>query len=398
MRPVECDGMSDKTEAQENLDASLDGGDVDLAGAIGSLLPRPKMPEAGTPAGIGPDDLAARIGQSGPVLVTCTDYSSQQYEQSELDRPEQLCEFLARHRPSWSSVRWIDVRGLKNVAVIRAMAEKYELHPLAVEDVLNPQRPKCEDYPATAEHPERLFVIAVTVRRGEQRHRKEQVALFLGRHTLLTFQPGPEDVFKPIRSRLAVNGSAARRTDASFLSYMLLDVLVDYLFPVLDRISLRLERLERHMLRGSPRDIVRDVYLIRQRLMLLRRATWPMREMIHQLHREPHECLSDETRTYLRDVHDHIVQIVELTETYREFAQGLAENYNAAIAHRTNDVMKVLTIISTIFVPLTFLAGVYGMNLKIPEAESQYAYPLFWLVSIGCSAGMLLMFRRRGWF
>lgn len=390
--------MPDNSDTSESQDIRLDAVDVgpDL-GAAGSLLPRPHMPEAGTPAGIGPDDLVSRIGQSGPVLVTCVDYSATQYEVCELTSPQALCDFLAGHRPPWSSVRWIDVRGLKNVAVIRAMAEKYELHPLAVEDVVNPQRPKCEDYPATAEHPQRLFIVALTVHKQGKHHRKEQVSLFLGRHTLLTFQHGPEDVFQPIHARLATAGSRARRTDASFLSYMLLDVLVDYLFPVLDRISRRLERLERHMLRESKRDVVRDVYLVRQRLMLLRRATWPMREMIHQLHREPHECLSEETRTYIRDVHDHIVQIVELTETYRDFAQGLAENYNAAIAHRTNDVMRVLTVISTIFVPLTFLAGVYGMNLKIPESEYALTYPMFWVVALASSAGMLFMFRRKGW-
>ena len=225
----------------------------------------------------------------------------------------------------------------------------------------------------------------------------DQVSLFLGRTTLLTFQDVHRQDLEPIRQRIRNPDSRVRQSDVSFLLYALLDSIVDRYFPVLERYSERLEDLDEELLEHPTRDTLQRIHAIKRELLLMRRAAWPLRDVIAQLQRDRHECLSETAQTYLRDVHDHCVQIIDLIETYREIANGLAETYMSEVSNRTNDIVKVLTIIGTIFIPLTFLAGVYGMNMPIPENQSPLTYPLFWLACLAVAGGMLLWFRRRGW-
>ncbi len=341
-------------------------------------------------------ELPLATGRVAPAVVTAIDYSAERFESRPID---DLAGFLAAHRPEWSAVRWINVDGVDDMAVIRAIAVKYDLHPLAVEDVVQiPQRAKVEDYPSSAESHARLFIVARMVTLASGGLRSEQVSLFVGRKTLLTFQETRAgDVWSPVRQRLATPGSRLRETDVSFLLYSLLDAIVDQCFPILERYSDRLEDLEDMVLGQPAQGAMLEIHAIKRELLTLRRAAWPMREVINNLQRETHECMSAETRTYLRDVYDHTVQIIDLVETYREFANGLTEIYMSALSIRMNEIMKVLTIMGTIFIPLTFLAGVYGMNVPLPGQQSQWTYPLF-LLACGClSGGMLLWFKRRGW-
>jgi magnesium transporter len=327
--------------------------------------------------------------------VTCVDYSPDQVEfQDVLDIPG----FLARHRPSWASVRWINIDGLTQLDVIHAFAEKYGLHPLAIEDVLHQlERPKVEDFPGSADQPGRLFIVARSVDDRDGRLHSDQISLFLGRTTLITFQNEHRQDLEPIRQRIRTPGTRLRENDVSFLLYVLLDGIVDGWFPLLEKYSERLEELEEELLDRPTNETLQQIHTIKRELMLIRRAAWPLRELIVQLQRDRHECLSETAQTYMRDVQDHCGQIIDLVETYREIAGGLAETYVSVVSNRTNDVVKVLTIIGTIFIPLTFLAGVYGMNMPIPENASPYAYPLFWAVCLGLAGTMLLWFRRRGW-
>jgi magnesium transporter len=326
----------------------------------------------------------------------CLDYCPTEVRS---ERVDDIHGFLARHRPEWSAVRWIDIVGLGDLAVVRAFAEKYELHPLAVEDVVHRgQRPKVEDYPASGEHPGRLFVVVPLVDRLEAGLRTEQISLFLGRRTLLTFRERGPDLFDPIVQRIQTQDSRLRRSDASFLLYCLVDAIVDRSFPLLEHISDHLEELEEAVFADQAgREVAQQLHRLNRELMLLRRVTWPMRDLLDNLHRQHHECLSDTTRTYLRDVHDHIVRILDLLETYRELSSNLIEMHMVSASNRLGDIVKTLTIISTIFVPLTFLAGVYGMNMPIPENEYGWTYPLFWLVSLGIAGALLYWFRRRDW-
>ncbi len=358
-------------------------------------MPRVSMPPPGTAGGIEAADLSARASGPETVTVTCVDYSP---DHVEVEVVAQIDDFLARHRPAWSHVRWVNVDGLTDMEVLRAVAEKYQLHPLAIEDMVQPlERPKVEDFPASGDLPGRLFVIARAIDERDGTLHSDQVSMFLGRTTLLTFQDVHRQDLEPIRARIRNPASRVRQGDVSFLLYALLDGIVDRYYPVLERFSERLSEIDDELLEQPSRATLQRIHAIKRELLLMRRAAWPLRDVIGQLQRDRHECLSETAQTYLRDVHDHCVQIIDLIETYREIANGLAETYVSELSNRTNDTVRVLTIIGTIFIPLTFLAGVYGMNMPIPENQSALAYPLFWLACLTVAGGMLLWFRRRGW-
>jgi magnesium transporter len=366
-------------------------------GKRGLSLPRrfgKKRP--GAPAGIEPEDLPAPPTTAGAVRITCIDYGPDRHQVEEV---QDLAGFIDRHRPAWAAVRWINVDGLGDLGVIRAMAEKYRLHPLAIEDVLHvPQRPKVQAYDGSDDYQARLFVIVRMMELHEGQLSSEQVSIFVGHKTVLTFQESAGDVWDPIRQQLNVKGSRLRTTDASFLAYSLIDAVVDQAFPILEHFGDRLELLEDMVLQKPSPAAFQEIHRLKRELLLVRRAMWPMREVLQKMQREPHECFSDVTRTYIRDVYDHTVQAIDIVETYREVATGLTETYMSAMSNRMNEIMKVLTIMGTIFIPLTFLAGVYGMNFRhLPELEWWWGYPLFWAICLVTAAGMVVWFRRRGW-
>jgi magnesium transporter len=366
-------------------------------GKRGLTLPRRfRKARPGAPAGIKPEDLPAPPTTAGTVRITCIDYGPDQHQAEEI---QDLASFIGGHRPGWSAVRWINVDGLSDLGVIRAVAEKYRLHPLAVEDVLHvPQRPKVQAYEESEDYQARLFVIVRMMELREGQLSAEQVSIFVGHKTVLTFQESAGDIWDPIRQQLSVKGSRLRTTDASFLAYSLIDAVVDQAFPILEHFGDRLELLEDMVLQRPSREAFQEIHRLKRELLLVRRAMWPMREVLQKMQREPHECFSDVTRTYIRDVYDHTVQAIDIVETYREVATGLTETYMTAMSNRMNEIMKVLTIMGTIFIPLTFLAGVYGMNFRhFPELDLPYAYPLFWLICLVTAVGMLAWFRHRGW-
>ena len=364
-------------------------------GKRGLRLPRRFKGKRGSAAGIEPQDLAPLAGKPS-VRVSCIDYSA---ERAVFEEVQDLPAFIAHHRQDWSAVRWINVDGISDLGVVRALAEKYKLHPLAVEDVLHvPQRPRVQAYGDDGVYQARLFIITRELELREGQLHTEQVSIFVGHRTVLTFQETPGDVWDPIRARIRIAGSQLRLNDASFLCYSLIDAVVDETFPILESFGDRLEGLEDAVLQRPSPDVIQEIHRVKRELLLVRRAMWPMREVLSKMQREPHECFSDTTRTYMRDVYDHAVQAIDIVETYREVASGLTETYMTAMSNRMNEIMKVLTIIGTIFIPLTFLAGVYGMNFHhFPELEWPYAYPLFWLICLVTAAVMIGWFRRRGW-
>jgi magnesium transporter len=385
-----------------DADAAYGGRESTPAGAARGLrLPRIRKNRPGTEAGLDREELGTIESAPGDVRVTVIDYRADNVLVRTIDDVDA---FVASHRPEWSSVCWINVDGLADTRIVRALAEKYELHPLAVEDLLHvPQRPKVDTFgegpsglPGT--HPARLFVVARMLQLKNGHLASEQVSFFVGHRTLLTFQEAPGDVWDPIRRRLQKQGSLMRRSDASFLVYALLDAIIDHCFPILEFYGEQLEELEDRVLMGAGEEVIPRIHGLRRELLLFRREVWPMRDVIRTLQREPHECISETARTYFRDVHDHVVQILDLCDTYREFAAGLAETYMSSLSIRMNEVMKLLTIITTIFIPITFLAGVYGMNFHyMPEDDWVLAYPLFWVVCLVMAGGMIVYFKRKGW-
>ena len=350
----------------------------------------------GAAAGIEPRDLPAGPALTGATRITCIDYSPERYEIQEV---HDLPGFVARHRPEWAAVRWIDVDGLTDLGVVRAIAEKYHLHPLAIEDVLHvPQRPRVHAYDEASGYQARLFVIVRMLELHEGQLLTEQVSLFVGHRTVITFQEAPGDVWDPVRKRLQVGGSRLSASDASFLAYSLIDAVVDQAFPILEQLGERLELLEDMVLQQPTRESFQEIHRLKRELLLLRRAMWPMREVVQRLAREPHECFSQATQTYMRDVYDHAVQIIDILETYREMASGLTETYMTAMSNRMSEIMKLLTVIGTIFIPLTFFAGVYGMNFHhFPELEWRWGYPAFWAICLVTAGAMVAWFHRRGW-
>ena len=351
----------------------------------------------GAAPGVEHDEIIQLAGESGQVNITCIDYCPAEVSIQTIDN---LKDFLDHHRPDWSGVRWVNVAGLSDMRVIHALATKYNLHPLAVEDVLHlSQRPKVESYGGEdSDIKARLFIVANVLHMQDESLRSEQVSIFLGHTTVLTFQEAPSPVWDLIRQRIKSKGSRLRNSDASFLVYSLLDANVDRCFPILEHFGDRAEELETLILENSQQSAINDIHQLKRDLLVMRRAVWPLREVVSTLIREPHECVSDGTRVYLRDLYDHVIQIIDIIEMDREMISDLAETYMSSVSNRMNEIMKVLTTISTIFIPLTFLAGVYGMNFRhFPELTQSWAYPAFWGVCAILAGVMIALFRRRKW-
>jgi len=226
----------------------------------------------------------------------------------------------------------------------------------------------------------------------------EQVSLILGQDFVLTFQERPGDVFEPVRERLRQQIGHIRQRDASYLAYALLDVIVDHYFVVLEAISERAEQLEARLLERADQQVQHELAALRRELIGMRRAVWPLREVFAELQRLENPLIAPETRPFLRDTYDHIVQVIEIVESLRELLAGLTDLYLSQLSHRMNEIMKVLTLVGTIFIPLTFIAGIYGMNFDyMPELHWRYGYPAVMLLMLVLALGMLYAFRRRGW-
>jgi len=331
-----------------------------------------------------------------PSAMRVIAYGPHELHEAEIETIEEI-EVIQRREPN---VLWLDVRGLADVQLMQAIGEHFGLHRLALEDVLSTdQRPKVEPYDAAD------FAVVRMAQRLEGRALDvEQVSFFLGDGFVITFQEREGDVFDPIRDRIRTARGRIRTVGADYLLYALFDAVVDNVFPILEGISIRLEDEEEKILRGNgSAPVVEPLYEVRRELILLRRALWPLREAVGALQKLEGERVSDDTRLYLRDVSDHVVQIVELLESEREVVSTLMDVHLSQVSHKMNEVMKVLTIIATIFMPLGFLAGVYGMNFdpaspyNMPELGWRYGYPAVVSVMLLIGIGMLFYFRRKKW-
>lgn len=297
------------------------------------------------------------------------------------------------------SVTWINVEGLGDAKLIEQLGEMFGLHRLAMEDVVNlHQRAKVEEYG------ENLFVVLRMIN-CEERAGTEQLSMFVGPHFVLTFQEGaPGDPFEGVRSRLKDNAGRIRKCGSDYLAYTLIDAVVDSYYPVLETYAEKLDVLEDSVLDNPTRRTMDQLHQVKADLLLIRRSIWPLREAIGHLMRETTPQIADATRVYLRDCYDHVVQIVELLETYRELTADLRDLYMSSISNRINETMRVLTIMSTLFIPLTFIAGVYGMNFdtnsspwNMPELKWYFGYPLCLFFMAATGIAMMAYFYRQGW-
>lgn len=302
-------------------------------------------------------------------------------------------ELLSRHNPQ--GISWINVDGLDDTEAINRLAGFYAIHPLTVEDILNTeQRPKVEEFDNY------LFISLKAIRKqptGEPLF--DQVSFVLAGTTLITFQEIPGDSFDGIRRRILGNGGKVRKMGADYLAYTLIDAVVDEYFLVLDALGSGMEDFEDRALDERDAAFTPDIQTVKQRLLRIRRAVWPLRESVALLLRLDSPKISAELDPFLRDLQENIIQAVETVETYRELIAGVMEINLSTVSNRMSKVMTVLTIISTIFIPLTFIVGVYGMNFQyMPELASRYGYPIVWGCMILIALGMIVFFKRRRWF
>jgi len=299
-----------------------------------------------------------------------------------------------------TNVTWIHVQGNPSFDALRSLAKGLDIHDLYVEDVVNTgQRPKVEV------NDEQIFVVLSLPVYEPQKITVEQVSLFLTQNTVVSFCTGDFNPFVPIIERLDRGLGKLRKRQADYLLYNLIDAVIDFGFPLLEEYSERIQSLEDRVLEFKDDKPLGEIHQLRRELLLLRRKLWPQREVVNELIRHDESSqLSAETKMHFRDCHDHVISIMELLETYHEMTSGLMELYMTSVSLKLNDVMKVLTIIATLFIPPTFIVGVYGMNfdpnisaLNMPEIEWKYGYIAVWVVIVSMISGMLLFFRKHKW-
>jgi magnesium transporter len=343
----------------------------------------------GAPPGtLVPDVAAARCE------VRVMAYGSDGYEERALDDLRDIPALLDK----WP-VTWVNVDGVGDAALVAELGRLFHLHRLALEDVLHVhQRAKAEPYGS-------YYFIVARMPLPQEPWQTEQISFFLGDKFVLTFQERPGgDCLDAVRVRIRSGWGRARAARPDYLVYALLDAIVDHYFPLIEECGERLDDLEGELSGAPVPHLMAGVHAVKRHLLMVRRILWPLRDAVNALLRDPTPLIGEETRIYLRDVHDHTVQILDLVESYRDISSGITEVYLSSVSQRTNEIVKVLTIISTIFIPLTFLAGVYGMNfshdaspLNMPELHWRWGYPALWVVMVLIAGGMLVFFQRRGW-
>jgi magnesium transporter len=294
-----------------------------------------------------------------------------------------------------ASVTWINVAGLHQVEVIEAVGQTFGIHPLFLEDILNTeQRPKMEQYD------DYLYMILKMIhwRDDPGEIETEQMSIVLGKTFVLTFQEQEQDYFDPLRQRIREAKGRIRQLGADYLAYALLDILVDHYFIILENIGEDIEQVEEELVTNADQDTLQRIHSLKREMLFLRRSVWPLREVIGSLQRGDAPLFHADTLIYLRDVYEHTIQVIDTVETFRDIVSGLLDIYLSSVSNKMNEVMKVLTVIATIFIPLTFLTSLYGMNFKfLPELEWPWGYPALWVVMLTISGGMLFYFKKRDW-
>jgi magnesium transporter len=342
-------------------------------------------------AGLPPGTLV-HIGEkkAEALKITVMDYDEAHFEEKEIKAIDEC--FIFKDKPT---VTWINIDGLHQVEILEKLGECYGLHPLVLEDILNTdQRPKMEDYG------EYLYIVLKALEPSAKSNEieTEQISLILGPNFVFSFQEREGDTFGTIRERLRTSKGRIRKMGSDYLAYSLLDSIVDNYFIILEKLGEKIEFLEEKLVTQPTPETLQIIHHLKREMIFLRKAVWPLREVINGLERGESSLIKETTRIYLRDVYDHTIQTIDTIETYRDMVSGMLDIYLSSVSNRLNSVMKVLTIIATIFMPLTFIAGIYGMNFKfMPELEWRWGYPLIWLVMIGIGVLMLLYFKKKRW-
>jgi magnesium transporter len=331
--------------------------------------------------------------QAPKPVTTLMAYGPDKFREEKIESAEAIPQYVGHY-----SVLWINVAGLGDASAVNRIGEIFALHRLALEDVVNThQRAKVEHYPNC------IFVVGRMIE-SDDHIETDQLSLFLGKEFVVTFQETPGDCFEPVRERIRKGGGTLRFAGPDYLAYALVDAFVDNYFPVLENYGERLEAMEERVVSRPDPGLIAQIHEVKRDLLTLRRAIWPLREAINSLVREPVPLIAAETRIYLRDCYDHTIQIIDLLENYRDVASGLTEVYLSSMSNRLNEVMKIMTMFTALFIPMSLIAGIYGMNfntqaspVNMPELNWFLGYPFALGLMVAIALGMLLFFRRKGW-
>jgi len=339
-----------------------------------------------------PPGTLVHIGEpgAGPASLTLIDYDAERVAERRLESPDEIPRYL-----DTETVSWINVCGVHDVDAVARVGEILGIHPLVLEDIVNThQRPKAEVFDG------HLFAVFRMLRyEAEAAHvDSEQVSLILGPHYVVTFQERPGDVFEAVRQRIRAGKGRVRVAGPDYLAYALMDVLVDHYFLTLEALEDQVEDLEEELLDAPGPETLETIHGLKRVLVVLRKGVWPLRELVLSLERSESQLIAAGTRPYLRDVYDHSIQVIDTVESLRDVISGYLDIYLTSVSNRMNEIMKVLTIMASIFIPLTFIAGIYGMNFRyMPELSWPWAYPALWGVMIALAGGMVYLFHRKRW-
>jgi magnesium transporter len=324
------------------------------------------------------------------VKITIIDYDEEQFQEKEVETIDKVFPFSDK-----STATWINLDGIHQVDNIEKIGKHFKIHPLVLEDIMNTgQRPKMEDFNNY------LFLVLKMLRYDEEENetKTEQVSLILSSNYVISFQESEGDVFDPIRERIRTDRGRIRKMGVDYLAYSLIDAIVDNYFMVLEKIGEKIEDIEDELVKNPTPEVLHTIHHLKRELIFLRKSVWPLREVISRLERWESPLIDKSIDIYLRDVYDHTIQVIDALETFRDMLSGMLDIYLSSVSNRMNEVMKVLTIIATIFIPLTLVAGIYGMNFKyMPELDWFWGYPMVYTVMLAVSAVMLVYFRRKKW-
>lgn len=338
----------------------------------------------GTPVYIG-DKGAEHVG------ISVIDYDEVHVQEKKLTAVEESFPF--KESPT---VTWLNIDGIHQPEIIESIGKHFGVHSLIIEDIVHTgQRPKMEDLE------DRLFVVLEMLYYNEAMNEveSEQISIILGPRFVISFQERKGDVFNPLRERIKNGKGRIRKKGPDYLAYCLMDAIIDHYFIVLEKLGEKIEGLQEALIANPTPETLQAIQGLKREMVFLRKSVWPLREVISVLERGESALISDSTGIYLRDVYDHTIQVIDTVETFRDLLSGMLDIYLSSISNRMNEVMKVLTIIATVFIPLTFIAGIYGMNFKyMPELEWRWGYFGVWLFMAGIVSGMVIYFKKKRWF
>jgi magnesium transporter len=331
----------------------------------------------------------SHTGATGTAQIRILDYDARTFNEAETQSIEECGRYAET-----PTVTWINVEGPNTPALLEAVKQSFGVHSLVLEDIATTsQRPKVEvfdDYVFIVVRMFRYNDLAATVE-------DEQVSLILGKNYVLTVSEGRNDAFDILKQRISSNEERLRVAGADYLAYAIIDVIVDQYFTILEKLGERIELIEDEVITSATPRTLEEIHRLKTELVYLRESTWPLREVIDRIVEAKTPLIKASTHPYFRDVYDHAVHAIDIIETFRDIVSGILDIYLASVSLKLNEVMKVLTLAGTIFLPLVFLASVYGMNFREPEVTSQWGYPAFWLISVVTVIAMLLYFRRKQW-